>query len=103
MNVTRYSTSGHARLGSLSILRKRLRGVELRLQQIAIGALQLRQRVAAEAAAHEPDGVEAIDPAHPAGADGLGERQCVLRDHRIATDERITARPDRTDARRSRR
>ena len=92
MNSTRYCTSGDVSVGVLLDLRERVRGIELRLQQVAIGALQLADRVGAEAAPRQADGVDAEDPCR-AAADRAPERQRVLGHHRIAADEAV--RPTR--------
>ena len=66
-------------------LRERAAGV--RVQQIPVRPAQLGDRVLRESAAHQADGVQAVDAR--AVADGLGERQRVLGDDRVAADEGV--------------
>ena len=90
MKSTRLSTSGHFERRVLLDAADRLRRVELRLRQVAIGGAQLLQRVVGEAAALEADQVQAEHARRPA-ADRAPVRQRVLGDHRVAADERIGA------------
>src|SRR5207237_6090563 len=74
----------------LLYLLQRARRVQLRLQEVAERSLQLRDHVLREASSHEADRVCAVD-ARGAAADRARVRQCVLRHHRVAADERVAA------------
>src|SRR5438093_6427725 len=71
-------------------LLERARRVQLRLDQVAERALQLRDHVLREAAPHQTDRVHAVH-ARRAAPDRPRDRQRVLRHHRVAADERVPA------------
>ena len=89
MNSRRYRTSGQGHGLVLRDAAHGAGGVQLRLQQIAVGTLELGDGGGRESAPHEPRGVEPVDARTV--ADGLAVRQRVLRHDGIAADERLPA------------
>src|SRR5688500_3226773 len=71
-------------------LRDRLGRIQFRLQQIAICALQLLDRVRSESASRQPDAVHTENASRPT-ADRAAEWQRIFGDDRIATEEAVTA------------